>query len=192
MFLVIRIIFNNLGSFLLHKNNITLRIQFDNFNDALQFTLNVYQYTKYKKSHIHINFALLFYKPTRMNNTSYIYSHNKMEHFQASFTDQISQQFTDQHYFEAAKTTIFHKEQIIYVNRYTDITFYKMKKPLTECFQISAELTWSNSAELIPASNLFTVYQPYDWEKKSHTEILWGKWSHFITGLFNPLIFQPF
>lgn len=52
-----------------------------------------------------------------------------MEHFQASFTDQISQQFTDQRYFAAAKTTISHKEQIIYVNRYTDITFYEMKKP---------------------------------------------------------------
>lgn len=110
-----------------------------------------------------------------MNYTSYIHSHNKMEHFQASFTDQISQQFTDQRYFAAAKTTISHKEQIIYVNRYTDITFYEMKKPswaLTECFQISAELTWSNSAELTLASNLSTVYQPYDWEKKSHTEIL--------------------
>lgn len=81
------------------------------FNEALQFTLNVYQYTKYKKSHIHINFALLFYKPTRMNNISYIYSHNKMEHFQASFTNQISQQLMDQHYFAAAKTTIFHKEK---------------------------------------------------------------------------------
>lgn len=35
----------------------------------------------------------------------------------------------DKHYFAAAKTTIFHNEQKIYVNRYTDITFYKMKKP---------------------------------------------------------------
>lgn len=41
-FFVIRITFNNLGSFLLHKNTKTLSIQFDNFNEALQFTFNVY------------------------------------------------------------------------------------------------------------------------------------------------------
>lgn len=109
-----------------------------------------------------------------MNYTSYIYSHNKMEHWQASFTDQISQQFMDQHFFAAAKTTIFHKKQIIYVNRYTGIIFYEMKKPkwLTERFQISVESTWSNRAELIPASNLSTVYQLHDWENKPHTAIL--------------------
>lgn len=59
MLFVIRIILNNLGSFLFHKNTLTLRIQFGNFNEALQFTFNVYRYTKYKKSHIHINFVVL-------------------------------------------------------------------------------------------------------------------------------------
>lgn len=34
----------------------------------------------------------------------------------------------DQHFFAAAKTTIFHKKQIIYVNRYTGITFYEKAK----------------------------------------------------------------
>lgn len=125
------------------------------------------------RNHIYISTLLCCFtsQPEWTTQATFIYSHNKMEHFQASFTNQISQQFTDQHYFAAAKTT--NREQIIYVHRYTDITFYEMKKPrwaLTECFQISAELTWSNSAELIPASNLSTIYQPYDWEKKNHIQ----------------------
>lgn len=89
MFFVIRIIFNNSGSsFWVHKNILTLRIHFGNFNEALQFTVNVYQYTKYKKSHIHINFALLFYKPTRVNNTSYIYLFTQQNGTFSSFIHQ--------------------------------------------------------------------------------------------------------
>lgn len=98
-----------------------------------------------------------------------------MEHWWASFTDQTPQQFTSQHFSAAAKTTIFLKEQIIYVNRYTGITFYEIKRPnwaLTEYSQISAEHTRSNSAELRPASNVYTFYELCDWQNKSQTNSL--------------------
>lgn len=94
--------FRNLGSLLLYKNIVTLKIWFDNFNEALQFTTVPIVHKILEITYTYKLF--LFYKSTSMNYTSYIYSHNKMKHWWASFTDQTPQQFTDQHFSAAAKT----------------------------------------------------------------------------------------